>query len=178
MAQPSPAPVGVPGRAGQAIVELVVALFCILLLLSGLLQFAMMATADTQTRADATAQASSEAAGDGLNASFQPIRDWKRGADGFTMTHDDAEVGGSLSRVRMDIAAKTAPGGDWGALSGAIRTTDIHTLSESGLSTTFGFVHARSEQSVETIPAAGALFGLRDPVVGNDVWMVKVGNLY
>ena len=157
MAQPSPAPVGVPKREGQAIVELVVALFCILLLLTGFLQFTMMATTDTQTRADATAKASAEAAGDGLNASFQPIRDWKRGADRFTMTHDDVEVGGSLSGVRMNIAAKTAPDGDWGAMSGVIRSTDIHRLTESGLSTTFGFVHARSEESVETIPAAGAL---------------------
>ena len=178
MAQPSQAPVGAAGRAGQAVVELVVALFCILLLLTGLLQFTIMATADTETRIDATARASTEAAGGGLDDSFQPIRDWQRGADGLTMTRDDVEVGGSLSGVRMDIAAKTAPGGDWGATSGAIRATDIRTLAESGASTAFGFVHARSEQSIEIIPAAGALFGLRNPVVGNDVWMVKVGNLY
>ena len=178
MAQPTPAPVTERRRTGQAVVELVVALFCILLLVTGLLQFTILGAADTETRTEATARASDDAAGGGLSSSFQPLRDWKRGADNLTMTRDDVAVAGSLADVRSTIAAKTAPGGDWGATTDALRGTEIRTLAEMEQSTAFGFVHARAEQSVEAIPSAAALFRLRSPVIGNDVWMVKVGNLY
>ncbi len=177
MAQPAQAPVGALGRAGQAVVELVIALVCILLLVSGLLQFTIMAAADTETRAEATANASADAAGGGLSATFQPIRDWQRGRDTFTMTRDDVAVGGSLAGVRSDIAGKTVPDGDWSALLDA-RSTDVREFAQTGDLTSFGFVHAHSARQIETIPAAAILFGLRNPTVENDVWMVKVDGLY
>ena len=180
MAQPAQAPVNARtrrGRAGQAAVELAVALVCILLVVSGLLQFILLAHADTDTMAEATARASDDAAGGGLSASFQPVRDWRKGRDGLIFTRDDEKSGGNLASIRSDIAAKTAPNGDWSATTG-IRATDIRELAETGAATTFGFVHERSEQQVEILPAAAALFGLRDPTVGNDVWMVKVGDIY
>ena len=177
MAQPAQAPVGARGRAGQAVVELVIALVCILLLVSGLLQFTIMASADTETRAEATANASADAAGGGLSSSFQPIRDWQRGPDTFTMTRDDVAVAGSLGAVRSAIAGKTAPDGDWSSLLRA-RSIDIRELALTDASTSFGFVHAHSERQIETIPAAAILFGLRNPTIANDVWMVKVDGLY
>ncbi len=177
MAQPAQAPVGARGRAGQAVVELVIALVCILILLSGVLQFTIMATADTETRAEATANASANATGIGIAKSFQPIRDWERGADTFTMTRDDVAVAGSLGAVRSDIVGKTAPDGDWGAMSG-VRATDLREFAQTGGPTLFGFVNARSERQIEIIPAAAILFGLRNPTIENEVWMVKVDGLY
>ena len=176
MAEPAQAPV-TRARAGQAVVELVVALFCILLVTTGLLQLVIFANADTETMAEATARASDEASGAGISASFQPVRDWRKGSDGLVFTRDDEKVGGNLSAMRSVIAGKTAPVGDWSALEGT-RSSDIRDLAETGDSASFGFVHARAEQSVEAIPAAAVLFGLRNPIVGNDVWMVKVGDLY
>ncbi len=177
MAQPAQAPVAIRGRAGQAVVELVIALVCILLLVSGLLQFTIMAAADTETRAEATALASDDAAGAGQSSSFQPIRDWKRGPDGYTLTRDDVAVAGSLGAIRTEIAGKTAPDGDWSALVAA-RSTDLREFAQAGDHSPFGFVHAHSERQIETIPAAAIFFGLRDPVIANDVWMVKVDRLY
>ena len=177
MAQPAQAPVGTRGRAGQAVVELVIALVCILLLVTGLLQFTLMAGADTETRAEATALASGDAASLGLSSSFQPVRDWRRGADTLTMTRDDVAVSGSFGPIRSAIAGKTAPDGEWGATSGA-RSTDLPEFAQTGATTSFGFVHAHSERQIETIPAAAILFGLRAPTVANDVWMVKVDGLY
>ena len=93
------------------------------------------------------------------------------------MTRDDVAVAGSLGAVRSAIAGKTAPDGDWSSLLRA-RSIDIRELALTDASTSFGFVHAHSERQIETIPAAAILFGLRNPTIANDVWMVKVDGLY
>ncbi len=175
MAQPAQAPV--TRRDGQAAVELVVALFCLLLVTTGLLQLVLLATADTDTLAEATARASDAATGSGLAASFQPVRDWGTGRDGLALTRDDEEVRGSLSGVRSDIAAKAVPDNDWGAFD-EVNPRGFRALAESGDTAGFGFVHARAERDAETIPAARPLFGVRSPSVGNDVWMVEIGGLH
>lgn len=165
-------------RRGQAVVELTIALFCILLLVGGLLQLVILAHSDTETMAEATARASEAAATGGSFAeSFSPVRDWRPGRDGMILTRDDREVGGSLAGPRQDIASRTAPDGDWSALDAADRT-DIRSFAENGASAAFGFVHAHAEQEVEVLPFCRALFGLREARTGNDVWMVKVGDLY
>jgi len=165
-------------RAGQAVAELTIALFCILLLVGGLLQLVILAHTDTETMAEATAEASDAAATRGSFAqSFSPIRDWQPGRDGMILTRDDREVGGSLAGPRRDIASRTAPAGDWSALDAADRT-EIRSFAENGSSAAFGLVHARAEQEVEVLPFCRTLFGLRDAHTGNDVWMVKVNDLY
>ncbi len=166
------------GALGQAIVELVIALFAILVIVGGLLQLVILAHADTETMAEATATASDAASTAGsFSDSFSAVRDWEPGTDGMVLTRDDRKVGGSLSRPRHDIAARTAPGGDWSALDDATRT-DIRSFAERDSSAAFGFVHARSERDVDVLPLAGPLFGIRNASTGNDVWMVKVNDLY
>lgn len=166
------------GRTGQAIVELVIALFAILVIVGGLLQLVILAHADTETMAEATATASDAASTEGsFSDTFSAVRDWEPGTDGMVLTRDDRKVGGSLSRPRHDIAARTAPGGDWSALDDSTRT-DIRSFAERDSSAAFGFVHARSERDVDVLPLAGPLFGIRNASTGNDVWMVKVNDLY
>ena len=175
MCSPLPGP---QGRNGQACVELTIALMAILVILGGLLQLIILAHADTDTMAEATAEASDTAASAGsFSDTFSPVRDWKPGRDGLILTRDDQEVGGSLAKPRQDIASRTAPAGDWSALDDATHT-DIRSFAENGSTASFGFVHARAEQDVDVLPLSGPLFGLRRPQTGNDVWMVKVNDLY
>ncbi len=166
------------GRSGQAVVELVVAMLAILVIVGGLLQLVLLAHADTETMAEATAQASDAAASKGSFAdTFSAIRDWEAGRDNLLLTPDDREVGGSLAHPRNDIASRTAPAGDWSALDDATHT-DIRSFAERGSTAAFGFVHARAERDVEVLPLSGPLFGLHQATTGNDVWMVKVNDLY
>ena len=165
-------------RLGQAVVELVVAMLAILVIVGGLLQLVLLAHADTETMAEATAKASDAAASEGSFAdTFSAIRDWEAGRDNLLLTPDDREVGGSLAHPRNDIASRTAPAGDWAALDDATHT-DIRSFAERGSTAAFGFVHARAERDVEVLPLSGPLFGLHQATSGNDVWMVKVNDLY
>jgi len=167
-------------RAGQAMVELAAALIAILVVVSGLLQLVLLATADTDTLAEATARAAQRATTGVLLAQTLPvIADWDPGPDGLRQTKDDRAIPGSLAGVRQVIAGSTAPSGDWSALEEA-RFRAIADLHHGLLpSTTFGLVRGEADREVETIPAARMLFGLRDPArVRNEVWMSGIGGLY
>ena len=118
-------------RSGQAAVEFTVAIVCVLLLVAALLQLVIFADADTGPLAEATARASEAATGGGFPDSFAPVRDWDAGPDGLFFTRDDAARPGSLARLRSDIAARTAPGGDWSAFDGA-RSTALRSLAQRG----------------------------------------------
>ena len=165
-------------RTGQAVVELVITLLAVLVILGGLLQLLVLAHADTATMAEATAAAADSASTAGAFAeSFTPVRDWRPGRDGQILTRDDEEVKGSVAGFRSDIASRTFPAGDSSSLDDA-SSTDIRSFSELGATASFGFVHARAEQDVEVLPLSGPLFGLRRAQTGNDVWMVKVNDIW
>lgn len=164
-------------RAGQAAVEFTVAVVCILLVTTALLQLVIFADADTGTMAEATARASDAATGGGLATSFSPVRDWSRGRDGLIFTSDDAPRAGNFASVRSDIAAKTAPDGDWTALD-RTHSIDLRTFAQYGNPTVFGFVRGEAAREIEVLPAARILLGLRSPAVGNEAWSVRVGGLY
>lgn len=167
-------------RSGQAMAELVVALICILIVVSGMLQLVLLGTADTNTLVEATSQAANRATSNViLSENFRPISDWEVGQDGFAQTKDDQPVRGNLQPISSRIAGATAPGGDWSALDNA-RHDAISRLNH-GMQpgTTFGLVSGEASESVETLPVATALFGLSDPVeVANTVWMTATGGLY
>ncbi len=168
------------GRAGQAMVELVVALIAILVVVAGLLQLILMGGAHTETLTEAAARAAARAvAGGALAETFTPIADWTPGPDGLRQTPDDLPERGSLDGPRGLIAARTAPDGDWSAVEPA-RFRSIADLHHGTLpSATFGFVRGDAVRDVEVLPAARALFGLRDPTeIRNEVWMTLVGGLY
>ena len=165
-------------RTGQAIVELVITLVAVLVILGGLLQLLILAHADTDTMAEATASAADSASTAGAFAeSFSPVRDWRPGRDQRILTRDDEEVKGTVAGFRFDIASRTFPAGDSSALGDA-KSTDIRSFSELGATASFGFVHARAERDVEVLPLSTTLFGLRRAQTGNDVWMVKVNDIW
>ncbi len=167
-------------RSGQAMVELVAALVCILVVLAGLLQIVLLSTADTDTLVEASARAASRAASPlALAASLPVIENWTPGRDGLEQTRDDVAQRGSLARVQGVVASPTAPGGDWSAVEAARhgRLAELH----HGLlpSTTFGLVRGNASRTVEVLPVAHALFGLRSPMeIENEVWMSTLGGLY
>jgi hypothetical protein len=167
-------------RAGQAMIELVVAMIAILVVITGLLQLILLGTADSNTMVAATAEAAARAtAGVAMLPTLDIVADWEAGPDGMDQTKDDVRIGGSLARVQQHIAGATAPNDDWSAVDGA-RNNDIATLHHGALpSTTFGLVRGQASESAEVIPAAVAFFGLSDPAeVKNEVWMTATGALY
>lgn len=175
------APAGsVARRSGQAMIELVAAIICILVVVTGLLQLILLGTADTNTMVEATARAA-ERASSSLVLAESPdnIADWDVGQDEMQQTKDDEPVSGSLMPVQVNIAGATAPNGDWGAVDGA-RHNDIAMLNHGAIpSTTLGMVRGEASEDVEVIPAAKAFFGLRDPMeIRNKVWMTATGALY
>lgn len=180
MYAPTPTPGRHASRSGQAMVEMVAALLCILAVMAGLLQLVLMGTADTDTMVEATAQAAARAtSGVLLSETPDPIADWEPGNDGMEQTKDDEPVPGSLAGVRQNIAGPTAPDGDWAAVDAA-RHNAIAELHHGLLpASTFGLVRGSASRDVEVIPVAKALFGLRDPTdVENEVWTAAVGGLY
>ncbi len=167
-------------REGQAMVEFVVALLCILAVFAGMLQLIMMGTANTDTMVEASAMAASRATV-GVFPTETPslVADWNAGRDGMEQTKDDVPVPGSLALVQLQIAGATAPGGDWSVLND-VRHGRIAELHHGLLpANTLGLVRGTASRTVEVMPAARALFGLRNPTeVRNEVWMTAVGGLY
>ena len=160
--------------------ELVVAIVCILILVSGLLQLILLGTADTNTLVEATARASNKATASLLLAETPSnIRDWEAGRDGMRHTKDDRSRPGGWGAARRQIAEATAPNGDWSAVDQA-RFDNIARFHHGTLpSATMGFVSGSAEEDVEALPAAMAFFGLRNPTrVRNEVWMTATGSLY
>lgn len=161
-------------------VELVAALLGILVILAGLLQIVLLATADTDALVEATARASSRAASPlALALTLPVIEDWSPGRDGYEQTRDDVAQRGTLANIQRAVALPTAPGGDWSAVEAARhgRLAEFH----HGLlpSTTFGLVRGSASRTVEVLPIARTLFGLRSPMeIENEVWMTTVGGLY
>ncbi len=166
-------------RQGQAVVELVVGLICLLVVIGGLLQLVLMARSDTETLQKATAEAASRAADSGmLSESFSPIRDWEPGADTYLQTKDDVETAGSFGPLRDRIARKTFPDGDMSAVDGA-RFGDMQELATGGSTAALhGMVSGEASEEVEVLPVSRALFGLKNPAtVENTVWFPKITRL-
>lgn len=161
-------------------IELVVAIIAIMVVLAGLLQIILLSAANTDSHveaiAEAAARASSHAA---LAATFNPLADWNPGADGYEQTRDDTPLPGSLADTRNLIAGETAPDDDWSAIDEAAHN-QIAAFHHGMLpSSTFGLVSGKATRSVEVLPIAATLFGLRNPTeIENEVWMTKVDGLY
>lgn len=165
-------------------IEFVIALAAILIVTAGMLLLAELNRADTETLADATGEAISEAMSVSIASSFTPVRDWRAGTDGMRYTKDDRADEGSFSGVRANITSYTAPGGDWSGTrrddGSAAHYNDIVQLNDGVLQdSTFRFNRVREEKTVATLPVLQSLMGLPAAItLRNEVWMPCVGGLY
>jgi hypothetical protein len=99
-------------KAGQAMIEMVVAMVAILLLIVGLLQLGLLSHAHTQSMLEARERADASA----LNPDYQHmfsnppyLQDWNPGPDGARYSVDDQPVSGPAQDIPAYVSTHALP---------------------------------------------------------------------
>lgn len=162
-------------RAGQAMVELVIALLVIVLVISGLTQFIQLSNEKETMMGDLRGEAG-VAAIDGSAAASAPkyIVNWQEGGDEMRHTGDDPYTTGSFnSKLGADVLDLSVNNeADWSYISGAVNN-DLYNLRTSpGASASLGFVRRSEKKTIELMPAIKEFIIDRDSItVGEEIWM-------
>ena len=169
------------GSPGQAVLELAVGLFALLLVLVGILSVGLLSRADSDAMVAAQREAlEKSASGTGAGA-FDPVSDVLPGPDGRMLTPDDEPQRGSLARARRIAAAATPEGGREALAAAAVAggaSTALADFAAGGGAAAFGFRSGSSEETVALPPAARPLLGIGpEATVAQEVWMPATGGL-
>lgn len=162
-------------RAGQAMIECVVAILLIVVLVAGMLQFVELAGRKGELLAEIRGEAGRLAMGGRQAIGTRPdyILDWSAGADATRHTADDESrlglAGGTLQAGVVNRSALHPD--DWHVLDAA-RNTAFPLLHDSALPLgTLGLIHAEQRDTLPLMPAMRDWLLGRDTVtVGADLW--------
>jgi hypothetical protein len=165
--------------AGQAMIEFVVAIFAVVFLIAGIIQFAELAGAKgrllLQLRGDAGPKALSTIPF--LPDSPDYLRTWEEGDDAMRHTADDDRVRGQAGNVlQQQVVDRSVPAGaSWLPLQEAVNR-DIATLHETALPmTALGFLHTQEREVVELLPAMRTwIYGRDNVTVGAEIWLPRL----
>lgn len=167
------------GNRGQAVLELAVGLFALLIVLVGILSVGLLSRADSDAMVAAQRQALEKSASGTGTGAFDPVSDVLPGPDGRILTPDDEPQRGSLARARRIAAAATPEGGREAlaaaALSGGAATA-LADFAAGGGTPAFGFGRGSAGETVALPPASGPLLGIGpEATVAQEVWMPATG---
>ena len=180
-------------RAGQAMIELMIGVILILILLSGAVQF--MLVADAHTAIDGGGGGQNGVGGRlgvrgrtgylamlPLTAEDTPrcIGNWAPGADGQRGTADDQVIPGSPATI-VAIAANSATNAtQWSEFSHLEHTSSLERLLQTPTSLmALGFVGIRYSCTVPVSTIAQELYYSKpDVTVQEDVWLPIMNSLY
>lgn len=161
--------------AGQAMVELVIALLVIVLIVSGLTQFIQLSNEKETMMGDLRGEAGL-AAIDGLSSASAPkyIVNWREGGDEMRHTGDDTYSTGSFNtKLGSDILdLSVSDDSAWSYLSGAVNKDFFNLRSSPSSSAALGFVRRADKKTIELMPAIRDFIIDRDSItVGEEIWM-------
>lgn len=170
-------------NAGQAMVEFVVAVVCIMLVVGGILVVANLQRADAKSMLKASEEAIKDSSGNPLADNFTPIENWDNGADGYEQTKDDTAKKGSFSRLRNKVTSHAVPDDDWSAFNRAdgnsVNYNGIRQINSSGSASAIGMIEREASETAEIPSIIQKALGYPEEVeVENSVWMPKTGGLY
>lgn len=165
--------------AGQAMIEFVVAIFAVVFLIAGILQFAELAGVKGRLLLQLRGEAGPKALS---TIPFLPdapdyLRTWEEGDDAMRHTADDNRVRGQAGNVlQQQVVDRSVPAGSsWLPLQAAINR-DIATLHESAVPmSALGFLHTQEREVVDLLPAMRKWIYGRDTVtVGAEIWLPRL----
>lgn len=164
-------------RTGQALVEFVVALVCILVLVAGVIQISVIGLRHSRLMSEARQEAGRKAMMDSSSfSSPQFVLACTVGNDGIAYSVDDDRTVGDPSTVSVGLAghARSAD------LDGVRPHNPVSAVAESEIPQyLFGFVQGEKHDSVDLIPIVRELIYRKDAVdLKASVWMTWTKGLY
>ncbi len=164
-------------QAGQAMIELVVALVVMLVLFAGILQIGSMGVRHsklmTSARRDAGGKAMQEAS---TFASPDYVGACTLGNDGIPFSRDDEKTQGNMALLQVGIAGYAEPDDLNQRRSGNLVSAIAESAFPQGLS---GLVDGEATESVELLPVVRALIYQSETVeLQGKVWMTWTKGVY
>ncbi len=164
-------------RAGQAMVEFVIAILVVVIILAGFFQLMEIAGARGDILRSIRSEAGKKALSPGLLLDRPDyIREWKEGQDEFRHTADDAAEGGSIS-VTLGagvVGHSVSDSGDWTYLDSAVNS-DLASLRGGLSAAALGLVHEKESEKVDLMPAMRDwIVGKEYVLVGSELWMPRL----
>ena len=167
-------------RAGQALIEMTVALVALMVVVAGLIQIARLGRVKIDTLNEARAGAAGMMMGDNY-VSVPPhshyLADWTRGDDNSAYSADDEMVGAGTEEVRQIILAKARPS----FLATQVPGNPLSTAMFSDpMADEFRIVHGNAKsEPVVLLPIVRHLLYGRDQIrLESDVYMVWTKGIY
>lgn len=155
---------------GQALVEFVVALVCILALFAGLVQIGLLTAARTRTMIDARQEAGQNALMSQLIGSAPAyIEDWQPGPDTRTYSADDSHSTANAT----DFSSHLVIYGHPDDLQAWVPANSISPLYQDPSPVSmFGLVSGSASEIVELLPAVTHLLYAADEIkIHSEVWL-------
>jgi hypothetical protein len=167
------------GLAGQAMVEMAVALVVILILFAGLLQIGRLTTAHTQTMITARESAGYSAMSEEFleSGGSAYISGWGAGSDDKSYTADDIVFSATNASEAVEETAFVARPDE---LAVFVPDTPFAPLPEAvGSTNIFYLVHGQGQWSISTIPVIRSLIYNRSSIfTRSDAWLVWTQGIY
>ncbi len=165
------------GRAGQAMVEFVIAILAVVIIVAGFFQLMEIVGERGNILRSIRGEAGKKALSPGrLTERPDYIREWKEGDDEFRHTADDESVRGSISvTLGGGVVEHSVSGsGGWTYLDGVVNS-DFASLRGGLSATALGLVHEKKTEKIYLMPAMRDwIVGKEYVLVGSELWMPRL----
>ena len=169
------------GRAGQAMVELLVGLIAVLVVSAGLLQLTSLCTAQTEAIVEARRSVGLRSISDvPIAASPQYIRFWREGADGYRYSADDTTTRADPQAFQtMFVQRAVRDPADWTVVD-AIPGNPLTSLRGNPMPVTqFGLLGEREDRTIPVIPIVQRLLYDANTIeIRCESWMTWTREIY
>ncbi len=164
-------------RAGQAMVEFVIAILAVVIIVAGFFQLMEIVGERGKILRSIRGETGKKALSPGLLLDRPDyIREWKEGEDEFRHTADDESVSGSIS-VTLGagvVEHSVSDSGDWTYLDNAVNS-DLASLRGGLSAAALGLVHEKETEKIYLMPAMrNWIVGKEYVLVGSELWMPRL----
>ncbi len=164
-------------RAGQAMVEFVIAILAVVIVVAGFFQLMEIVGERGKILRSIRGETGKKALSPGLLLDRPDyIREWKEGKDEFRHTADDESEDGSISvTLGAGVVEHSVPGAaDWTYLDNAVNA-DLASLRGGLSAAALGLVHEKETEKIELMPAMrNWIIGKEYVIVGSELWMPRL----
>lgn len=169
--------IDIGNRSGQAMTEFVVALVCILVLVAGVIQIAVLGLRHSRLMSEARRDAGQRALLDESPFSApQFVASCTVGDDGIAFSRDDGKTAGDSGDLTVGVASHAHPDD----LQDLRPDNPVSILAGSDFpQTMFGFVEGEKTDSVDLIPIVRELIYRKDSLeLKGTAWMTWTKGVY
>ena len=164
-------------RAGQAMVEFVVAILAVVIIVAGFFQLIEIIGTRGKILRSLRGEVGKKALAPGFLVDRPDyIREWTEGDDEFRHTADDKSENSSISvTLGAGVIDHSVPNsGDWTYLDNAVNS-DLASLRGGLSATALGLVHEKETEKIYLMPAMRDwIVGKDYIVVGSELWMPRL----